>query len=59
MPRGFWEAAGVEPDRIAVVEHGELAEVGTHEELIARNGRYAEMFSAWRQTHEDPAQPSL
>ena len=41
-------------DRIAVVENGALAEVGTHEELIARNGRYAEMFTAWRQTHEDP-----
>ena len=41
-------------DRIAVVENGELAEVGTHAELIALNGRYAEMFTAWRQTHEDP-----
>ena len=40
-------------DRIAVVENGELAEVGTHAELIALNGRYAEMFTAWRQTHED------
>ena len=45
-------------DRIAVVENGELAEVGTHEELIARNGRYAEMFTAWRQTHEDPGAAS-
>ena len=40
-------------DRIAVVEHGSLVEVGPHAELIARNGRYAEMFSAWRQTHDD------
>jgi ATP-binding cassette subfamily B protein len=46
-------------DRIAVVEHGALAEVGSHDELIALNGRYAEMFTAWRQTHEDPAQPSI
>ena len=44
-------------DRIAVVEDGALAEVGTHEELIARNGRYAEMFTAWRQTHEDAGTP--
>jgi ATP-binding cassette subfamily B protein len=39
-------------DRIAVVEHGGLAEVGSHEELLARQGRYAEMFAAWRQTHD-------
>ncbi len=45
-------------DRIAVVENGALAEVGTHDELIARNGRYAEMFTAWRQTHEDPGAAS-
>jgi ATP-binding cassette subfamily B protein len=39
-------------DRIAVVEDGKLAEVGPHAELIAMNGRYAEMFSAWQQSHE-------
>ena len=39
-------------DRIAVVEDGALAEVGPHDELIALNGRYAEMFTAWQQSHE-------
>jgi ATP-binding cassette subfamily B protein len=39
-------------DRIAVVEDGELAEIGSHAELLALDGRYAEMFQAWQQSHE-------
>lgn len=31
-------------DRIYVLHEGQVVEDGTHEELIARNGRYAEMF---------------
>jgi len=31
-------------DRILVIDRGGLAEEGTHEELMARNGIYAEMF---------------
>jgi ATP-binding cassette subfamily B protein len=32
-------------DRIAVLEKGELIEIGSHQELLAKNGRYAELFN--------------
>ncbi|MEO0829798.1 MAG: ABC transporter ATP-binding protein/permease [Pseudomonadota bacterium] len=39
-------------DRIAVLEAGEVVEVGSHDELLAREGRYAML---WRyQSAEDP-----
>ncbi len=32
--------------RIIVLEHGRIIEEGTHDALMAKNGRYAEMFNA-------------
>jgi subfamily B ATP-binding cassette protein MsbA len=32
-------------DKILVLEHGTVAEIGTHDELLARGGRYAELMS--------------
>jgi ATP-binding cassette, subfamily B, bacterial len=34
-------------DRIAVVDHGRLQELGSHEELLRREGRYASLWASW------------
>jgi ATP-binding cassette subfamily B protein len=34
-------------DRIAVVDDGRIIEVGSHSDLIAEGGRYAEMYETW------------
>jgi ABC-type multidrug transport system fused ATPase/permease subunit len=34
-------------ERVAVVEDGLLSELGTHDELVARGGSYAALWSSW------------
>jgi ABC-type multidrug transport system fused ATPase/permease subunit len=34
-------------DRVAVVDAGRLVELGPHEELVRREGRYAALFASW------------
>ncbi len=35
--------------KIVVLEHGNIAEQGTHDELIAANGVYAKLYGAWEE----------
>ncbi|RLE20767.1 MAG: ABC transporter ATP-binding protein [Actinobacteria bacterium] len=37
-------------DRIGVVDAGRLAELGTHDELVALGGRYAALAAAWERS---------
>ena len=34
-------------DRIGVLQNGHLVEIGSHDELLARGGSYAELFETW------------
>jgi ATP-binding cassette, subfamily B, bacterial len=34
-------------DRVGVVDGGELVELGSHDELLTRDGRYAALFDTW------------
>ena len=43
-------------DRIAVIDHARLAELGDHDELVALGGRYAALVDAW--SRSQPAAPA-
>ena len=42
-------------DRIIMMKDGKIAETGTHDELMAKDGEYKKMFDSQRQWYEDEA----
>lgn len=40
-------------DRILMLDHGRIAEEGTHESLLAKNGAYAEMFNIQKKYYQE------
>ena len=42
-------------DRVAVVEDGRIAELGSHEELLTRGGSYAGLWRSWHGAPTGPA----
>jgi ATP-binding cassette subfamily B protein len=41
--------------RIAVIHDGAIVELGSHDALISKGGRYAEMYGTWRRGHAESA----
>jgi ATP-binding cassette subfamily B protein len=49
----------VDAHQILVMEQGRIVERGTHNELLARNGRYAEMWRLQQSGDDDDASTSV
>ena len=45
-------------DRVAVIADGGIAELGSHDDLVARGGHYAALFAAWQRGLAGMGSPS-
>ena len=52
-------ATAMKADRIAVLDEGQIVELGSHQELVRLGGRYSEMFETWASHSESDTQSSL
>jgi ATP-binding cassette subfamily B protein len=50
-------ATAMRGDRIAVVDDGKIIELGSHDELVAKNGKYAEMYATYLNHMEGNPEP--
>jgi ATP-binding cassette subfamily B protein len=48
-------STAMKADRIIVIVDGKVAESGSHAELVASGGRYAEMYATWVRQSESEA----
>jgi ATP-binding cassette subfamily B protein len=47
----------VDAHQILVMEHGRILERGSHAELLAQDGRYAEMWALQQASADEPSDP--